>query len=141
MMESTTATPAELARRLVALEASRAAIHAEIDSDVARVCEKLRIPLAKLAGQAGYHSLIARALALAKSKDPALASVQVNSDGSLTGLTECENRDPGAAIVVVVNLLALLITFVGEPITLGLIRDGWPDANLENTPSKPEEKS
>ena len=140
-MESTTAAPEELARRLVALEASRTNAHAALGSAVARVCEKLRVPLAKLAGQAGYHSLISRALALAKSKVPGLAAVQVNSDGSLTGVSESEKSDPGAAISVVAHLLKLLVTFVGEPITLGLIRDGWPDANLENTPSNAKEKS
>lgn len=140
-MESMTAALEELARRLVALEASRGGMLAEIPSEVARVCEKLRIPLAKLAGQAGYHSLISRALALAKSKAPGLAAVQANVDGSLTGLPECEKSDPEAAITVVAHLLNLLVTFVGEPITLGLIRDGWPDANLENTPSNTEDKS
>ena len=140
-MESTTAAPEELARRLVALEVSRTDTHAALDSEVARVCEKLRIPLARLAGQAGYRSLIARALALAKAQVPGLASAQVNSDGSLTGVAESEKSDPGAAISVVAHLLKLLVTFVGESITLSLIRDGWPDANLENTPSNSEEKS
>ncbi len=116
-------------------------MHGEIESEVASVCEKLRIPLAKLAGHAGYHSLISRALALAKSKAPCLAAVRANMDGSLVGLADCEKSDREAAISVVAHLLKLLVTFVGEPITLGLIRDGWPDANLENTPSNTEDKS
>ena len=49
-MESTTATIRDLARRLMALEAPRDATPAKSGSDAARVCEKLRVPLAKLAG-------------------------------------------------------------------------------------------
>jgi hypothetical protein len=37
--------------------------------------------------------------------------------------------EAGAAITG--HLLGLLVTFIGEPITLRLVRDAWPDASLD----------
>jgi hypothetical protein len=128
----------ELARRLIALETPRDGC-AEMSSEAARVCERLRIPFAKLAGQAGYRSLISRALAIARAEVPGLDSVAISPDGSLTGLAEIEKSDPGSGAAIVVHLLNLLVTFIGEPVTLGLMRDGWPNADLEITPSNAEE--
>jgi hypothetical protein len=31
-------------------------------------------------------------------------------------------------VIVVAQLLGLLVTFIGEPLTLGLVGDAWPDA-------------
>src|SRR5688572_10054795 len=115
-----TATPAiqDLARRLIALEAARAPSDGPAGEAV-RACEKLRVPLAKLAGVAGFRSLMARALALARAEVPWLGSVQVRADGSLEGF-DAAGREQGAApageagVAVVAQLLGLLVTFIGE---------------------------
>jgi len=138
---STTPTIRELARRLMALETSRDASPAKSGSDAARVCEKLRVPLAKLAGKAGYHSLISRAIAIAKANAPALGPVEVRLDGSLEGFDRIGEHDAEAGVAVLLHLLDLLVTFIGEPLTLGLVRDAWPDATLEKTNSSAEEQS
>jgi hypothetical protein len=140
-MESTPATIRDLARRLMALETSHDATPAKSGSDAARVCEKLRVPLAKLAGKAGYHSLISRAIAIAKANAPALGPVEVRLDGSLEGFDEIGEHDAEAGVAVLVHLLNLLVTFIGEPVTLGLVRDAWPDATLEKTNPSAEEQS
>jgi len=140
-VESTTPTSRELARRLMALETSRDATPAKSGSDAARVCEKLRVPLAKLAGTAGYHSLISRAIAIAKANARALGPVEVRLDGSLAGFEKVEENDAEAGVAVLVHLLNLLVTLIGEPLTLGLVRDAWPDATLEKTNSSAEEQS
>jgi hypothetical protein len=140
-MESTTPAIRELAQRLMALETPRAARPAKSGSDAARVCEKLRVPLAKLAGKAGYHSLITRAVAIAKADVPALGPLEVRLDGSLEGFEEIGENDAEAGAAVLVHLLDLLVTFIGDSLTLGLVRDVWPDASLEKTNSSSEEQS
>ena len=140
-IESTTPMSRELARRLIALETPRDARPAASGSDAARVCEKLRMPLAKLAGKAGYYSLMSRAIAIAKANAPALGPVEVRLDGSLEGLDKIGENDANAGVVVLVHLLDLLVTFIGEPVTLSLVRDAWPDATLEKTNSSAEEQS
>jgi len=111
----------DVARRLIALEAARDGLTGAGGGDAVRVCDKLRVPIAKLAGVAGYRSLLSRAVALAKAKVPALAGVQVRADGTLEG------SDRTGGVEIVAQLLALLVTFIGEPLTRTLVRDAWPD--------------
>ena len=134
-----TATPAtqNLARRLIALEAARDPADGPAGAAV-RACEKMRAPLAKLAGVAGFRSLLSRSLALATAEVPWLEGVKVRADGSLEGFDPV-GRQRGAdqcgeaGVVLVAQLLGLLETFIGEPLTLGLVRDAWPDAPLDET--------
>jgi len=133
------ATPAihDLARRVIAFETARDPSDGPGGAAV-RACETLRVPLAKLAGVAGFRSLMTRAVALATADVPWLAAVRVRADGSVEGFAEART-DPGAMSggdaggVVVVRLLGLLGTFIGEPLTLGLVRDAWPDAPAVET--------
>jgi hypothetical protein len=134
-----TATPAiqDLARRLITLETARDPSDGLV-GDAVRVCEKLRVPLAKLAGVAGFRSLMARAMTLATAEVPWLDSVQVRADGSLEGFDAAGRQQgavPGgeAGVVVVAQLLGLLVTFIGEPLTLRLVHDAWPDAPVGET--------
>ena len=101
-MNSTTPAIRELARRLIALEAPRDVRRVECGGKVSRVCERLRMPLAKFAGVEGYRSLISRALAIAKAEDPSLDPVQVGLDGSLDGFDEVGQRDAEAGVAVLV---------------------------------------
>ncbi len=125
----------ELAGRLIALEASRAGTGvAGGIAPAVRVCEGLARPLARLAGPAGFAALASRALALAKAEVPALAPAKVGSDGALAdfgGLGPAEGAEAGAALVA--HLLGLLIIFIGEPLTLGLVRDAWPVGGFGST--------
>jgi hypothetical protein len=125
-------TPAiqNLARRLIALEAAAAPPHRPVAS-ASLTCEKLRVPLTKLVGVAGFRSLMSRALAMAKAQVPSLEAVEVRLDGSLESTKEIErNEDPEGGVVVVVQLLGLLVTLIGEPLMLSLVRDAWPNASL-----------
>ncbi len=112
-----------LAQRLVAHEV--AAEVSDIDkASTCRVCEKLRRPLILLTGSAGYRSLLARALTLAKRESPALSAVQVKDDCSLGGL---EGEAVQANVILISQLLGLLTAFIGETLTLRLVHDVWPD--------------
>ena len=129
-------TTRELARRLLAYEAAGTA-NADAQA-VCRVCDKLRRPLTTLAGAAGFRSLLARALTLAKQESPLLGAWEVKSDGSLQGLNG-EAAQSGA--VLIAHLIGLMITFIGESLTLRLLHDVWlelPDSEvkLERNESK-----
>ena len=140
-MNSATPSIRDLARRLIALEAMRDAGSIAGGSEAVRVCEKLRVPLAKFLGIDGYRSLMARALAMAKAETPSLGPVQVQLDGSLDGIDGIGQKDAEATVVVLVHLLGLLVTFVGERMTLRLVFDVWPEASLDEKDSSAEEHS
>ncbi len=125
-MDITTPTLEALARRLIALESNREPSAAPIVAAV-RTCERLRAALSRLVGTAGYCALMSRALAMAKGDVPSLAEARVLPDGSLKGLAEADH-DADAGLIVVARFLGLLATFIGEPLTLGLVNDAWLDA-------------
>ena len=124
-----------LARRLLAIEAASPS-----DSDVpvheaVRVCEKLRVSLIRFAGSDGFASLMRRTLALARADTPSLNRITVNPDCSMEGLEALASEDAEAGVeagaAITAHLLGLLVTFIGEPLTLRLVRDAWPDASLD----------
>jgi hypothetical protein len=103
----------------------------------------LRRPLITLAGVAGFRSLLSRALTLARAEDPNLSAVQVAADGSLKGLDELASRtdkeqarDGGA--ILIAQLIGLLLTFIGEGLTLRLVQDVWPEAAFDRRVSENE---
>ncbi len=132
-MSTASPTIRDFARRLIALGAARDQPPAAAAGDVVRVCDRLRVPLARLAGEAGFRSLLSRAVAMAKAEFPSLAAVQVRADGSLEGLDQPRNEQGAgseAGVAVVAHLIGLLMTFIGDPLTMGLVRDAWPEVSL-----------
>ena len=119
-----TPTTRELAQRLLAYETVEAGTANPATQAVGRVCDKLRRPLTTVAGAAGFRSLLSRALTLAKQESPLLGALEVKSDGSLQGL-HGEAAQSGA--VLIAQLIGLMITFIGESLTLRLLHDVWPD--------------
>ncbi len=92
-------------------------------------------------GGTGFQALLSRALAVANTDDPWLRGVQVKADGSLGGLEASDAPvDPAAmaegGIVLVSQLLALLAAFIGENLTLQMLRDVWPELRLGDLESK-----
>lgn len=130
-MIQTEANPAitRLAERLLAREEVAPIIMEEDRLATSRVYEKLRRPLSHLVGQAGVNSLLQRALALAKRESPALNGVQVMEDSSLIGLA---GEAAEASSVLVAHLLQLLVTFIGEGLTLRLLHDIWPEMKFSD---------
>jgi hypothetical protein len=126
----------DLAQRLLSSEAAADNTSLTTESTLLRVYEKLRQSLCALAGVAGFRSLASRALTLAKADAPSLSEMQVTSDGSLQRFGEPESQshdqDDEAGVILLVELLALLITFIGETLTLRLVQDAWPEARQEN---------
>jgi hypothetical protein len=135
-----------LAQRLLAYEAVAGENSERAESAAFRVCAKLRRPLITLAGVAGFRSLLSRALTLARAEVSSLSAVQVAADGSLEGLGELESqtdkeqaRDGGA--ILIAQLIGLLLTFIGEGLTLRLVQDVWPEVVFDGRVSEKERKA
>jgi len=135
-----------LARLLLANEAAQVKPYDATAQAAAcvRVCDKLRRPLSVLAGVDGYKALIGRALALARVEVPSLGLLQVREDGTLEAQEPVEpqldtDETNNGDVELVARLLGLLVTFIGEGLTMQLVRDVWPDApyygmDMENKP-------
>jgi len=111
----------------------------------AQVVAELRLRLIKLTGVEGFRSLLSRAVALAKAEGPLLDTVQVSADGSLEGLDGIEQTEGAeaagqAGTVLVARLLELLVAFIGQPLTLHLVRDARRVAPTQGVNLKTEEK-
>ena len=128
------ATPKLLnvAERLIAYEAKEnKSSRTESKADFA-VIVKLRPQLATLMGDAGFRALVSRALALTHGEIPELRTVHLNADGSveLPESMEKARVDPEliarGRLVLLAHLLYLLVAFIGETLTLQLLREIWP---------------
>ena len=140
-MDTPSLSTRDLARRLLA--ASKTAANPHVPEAVV-VIEKLRTSLTKFAGFEGFASLLRRALLLASADVPSLKSVKVAADGRLAGFEQLV-ADQGtgaagdaAAIAITAHLLWLLVTFIGEPLTLTLVREAWSDSSLDECSSTRE---
>jgi hypothetical protein len=132
------ATVQDLAQRLIDHEAApRDSSEANIVAAF-RVSEKLRRLLSILTGATGFRTLLSRALTLAKAQVPCLNTVQVAPDGSLEGLSEFCDGEGG--VMLIAQLLGLLVNFIGEPLTLRLVEDVWPDLLLKDTNSSEQNR-
>ena len=136
-----TTTPGmrDLAHRLLTYEAGATTTSEPMESPTLRVYEKLRQSLGESVGVAGFQSLASRALTLAKPEAPSLGAARVSSDGSLQGLGEIEtqididkDRAGEGEIILIARLLGLLRLFLGEALTLSLLRSTWPGEVFED---------
>jgi hypothetical protein len=136
-MEMSSPSIRDLARRLLAIEAGGPSAANSRVHEAVRACEKLRVCLIRLAGSDGFTALLRRALALARAEVPSLNGITEKADGSLEGLEALAADAPDirieAAVAITAYLLGLLVTFIGEPLTVRLVREAWPDASWDNT--------
>ena len=128
------------AKRLIALEANGEKSAKATKRDMFGVCEKLRPQLVPLMGTGGFRALLSRALALAGAEVPWLRAVQVKGDGvveRLEGLPKQPDLDAmlEGKVVLLAHLLGLLVAFIGENLTLRLVREVWPKARFNNLES------
>lgn len=126
-MDAPSASVRALARRLLALEAASGASSAH-QHEAVRVCQKLRLSVTRFAGANGFSSLLRRSLALARVDVPSLKSVTLTPDGCLEGIEQlAPNGASESAAAITAHLLGLLVTFIGEPLMLRLVRNAWPE--------------
>jgi hypothetical protein len=144
---TTPPTVRDLAHRLFAYEVVAGKTSDPVEFATLRVYEKLRQSLSAFAGVAAFESLAFRALTQAKSEAPGLWAVQVAEGGSLQGLGEFEpqiDMDKDLAdkfpagdggIILIARLLGLLLLFLGEALTLSLLRNAWPGEAFDDRDS------
>lgn len=126
----------DLARRL--LVPRRTDSHPQIH-EVVLFSDALRTTLTRFAGSEGFASLLRRALILASAEVPALQSVKVGADGRLEGFEQLsEDTGTDAAAALTAYLLGLLVTFLGESLTLRLLQEAGLDTTLDELHSAKE---
>jgi hypothetical protein len=125
----------DIAERLIYGETAAIIVSGTPILVAAPVCEKLRPHLANLMGRNGFHALLSRALSQAAQKAPSLRAVQVNAEGafersnkSAAPMSPAKNVE--ASVAQVAQLLELLVAFIGESLTLRLLREIWPTLQL-----------
>jgi hypothetical protein len=121
----------DIAERLIAYEATENKSSGTKPGAGLLVFEKLRPHLATLMGSTGFRALLLRALARAAAEVPSLRAVQVDANGSLAGFDKLEmqavpDEFAMARVVLVAQLLGLLAAFIGEDLTVRIVRDVWP---------------
>ena len=121
----------EFAKGLIALEITGSRTPELRASAAFAVCEKLRPQLSTFLGKVGFSALLSRALVLAADDAAWLRAVHVDANGSLKGSDEpaapvgAHERLAGGTLLLA-HLLGLLVTFIGEELTLRLVREVWP---------------
>lgn len=134
----------DLALLLLALESGQSGDASRAAHAVPRVFERLYATLSRRVGVAGADALLARSLVLARREASWLEAVDVSEGAPLGDLGAQAARQSEEALLqggaaLLTQLLGLLVTFVGEALTLRLVADVWPEARWGATRSEPEE--
>ncbi len=133
-MDTPASSTYALARRLLAASKTASSPHVP---EAVLVIEKMRTSLTKFAGVEGFESLLRRSLQLASAEVPVLNSVKVGADGRLEGFEQLvadngtDAEGDAAAVAITARLLWLLVTFIGQPLTLTLVREAWSETPLD----------
>jgi hypothetical protein len=126
-----------LARRIIASEAKENGPSTRTGPPAFPVHEELYPYLERLIGREGIRALLSRALALANAELPWLRSIPGSADGALEeGAEPCTQLDPDkffeGRVVVLAQLLGLLKAFIGESLTMRLVRNAWPKVSFND---------
>ena len=125
------------AEHLIAHEAKLNSPGVMNDPEAFPVLERLRPHLATFTGNAGFRALLLRAHALACAEVPRLRAFQMSAVGSLEASSEMAKKAAAEEIyegrvVLLAQLLGLVVAFIGEKLTLQLVRDVWPKVSLKD---------
>ena len=129
-MTRPSASQLEKTKRLLASEGAPWSSSEECAAAAWRVYEKLNARLAPLLSLAGVQALFVRSAKLAQAEFPSLASVATPE--GLTRLGPClQALAPAiaaeAAETLFATFLELVTTFVGERLTVLVLRSAWPE--------------
>jgi hypothetical protein len=125
----------QLALKVLAHHAGANAGSEAVGAAALRVYDQLARVSAQLIGHAGVDALTGRALHLAQQEYPWLVYTRELEppEAPFSQIVVCLKRqDPAvaseAAAAVFGTITGLLVTFIGEPLTMQLLRKTWPDA-------------
>jgi hypothetical protein len=131
-----------LARKVLTPQVGSAGGVEDLASAVRRTYDDLARVSIPLIGQLGVDALTGRAIHLAQREYPWLADARDAEPAPepFAHVIVCLARqDPAiateGAAAVFATYAGLLITFIGEPLTTGLLRKAWPDA-FSTTPTE-----
>jgi hypothetical protein len=122
----------QLARQLLLHEADERLEPAALGDAIEHVYAKFRRRLVDLIGQTGFSALFSRALHLARRESAQLTAISVDAAApqQLLGAHEfavAHASDAAAAFTAIVaHFIWLLLTFIGEQLSIQLITDIWP---------------
>jgi hypothetical protein len=100
-------------------------------------CEALQRHLDRMIGLRGFHALLSRAIFLTRVEHPWLVPLRVAEQNgcALEGVAEATKAGAGEApagfAAVIATTITLLASFIGEDLTIRILRDAWPDVPLE----------
>ena len=121
-------------RRMLAREAGTGANAPAIAAAARRLCERFAEQLTPRIGDAGVAAICSRSLHLTQRNVPGLAPVRASAQGDAPFALlqrSLEQQEPAAATEAAVAVLAtaseLLALFIGERLTIRLLREAWPD--------------
>ena len=133
-------------RRILVREAGTGADASAVAAAARRLCERFAYQLTPLLGDAGVTAVYARSLQLVQQQLHGLAPVEASGrhDGPFT-LTQhfLEHQEPSvaaeAAVALLTTITELMASFIGDHLTVGLLRQAWPhdfaDYTTEETPT------
>lgn len=97
--------------------------------------EELRPVLTGLMGVGGLCALFSRALALAKEEAGWLERMRVSGEGTLEdwgGMEQMPVEEVKEGRVILLSrLLGLLEVFIGETLTMQIVREAWPNQEID----------
>lgn len=127
------ATYVERARRLLNHECASGERRVDFADAAERVYVLLDAALARLLGVQGSRSLFARAVRLTKTQFPSLGDLAGPRSMAIELRTCLEALAPDVAVEVAATLFgtlfSLMTTFVGERLTIQVVRKSWPALN------------
>jgi hypothetical protein len=129
-MSRPSATQVEKAKRLLASEGAPWSSSEECAAAAWRVYEKLNARLAPLLGLAGVQALFARSAKLAQAEFPTLAEMATPEGLTRLGPSLRALAPPVAAEATAMlfgTFLELMTTFIGDRLTVLVLRSAWPE--------------
>lgn len=130
----------EVARKALSQRAGPAAGVEAVIAGAQLAYDDLSRVSAPLIGHVGMDALTGRAVHLAQRQYSWLSGAlrPVQADGPFAQLTVClKGQEPAAAAdaatAVLALLIGLLVTFIGDSLTTGLLRRAWPDVLADPT--------
>jgi hypothetical protein len=108
---------------------------------VEHICGKLIQPVSRLVSSDGSRAILSRALHLARADFPFLEGVRagIEPEACFVGLEgRLGESQAGAALLAVLRyLLSLLVGFIGEDLTVRVVREVWTDIPLSPSSGTP----
>ncbi len=134
-------TDSDLATWLLAQEIGPEADPSGLSAAAERVCQKLGRRLSNLISPAGSQAILSRSLYLARAEFPFLDGVRARTppDFGFEGLSRRvhavgpDQMSQGLRAVLGI-VFDLLVGFIGEDVTMGVVAEVWPDVGTRTSP-------